>query len=132
MSISGIAHIGIAVRDLDEQITYYQEVLGLRLVRQEEVLDQKIRVAFFACGETTIELLYPLSADSPVAKFIEKRGEGIHHIAYAVNGIDATLKHMEDRGVVLIDKAPRPGAHGKRIAFIHPRSTFGVLTELCE
>ncbi|MBM4404238.1 MAG: methylmalonyl-CoA epimerase [Candidatus Cloacimonetes bacterium] len=125
-----ISHIGIAVSDLDAGIALYQK-LGFTLEAIEEVPSQKVKVAFFPCGNTRLELLAPTSEDSPIAKFIEKRGEGIQHLAFAVDDLPASLTEMEEQGVQLIDKEPRPGAHGAQIAFLHPRSTGGVLIELC-
>jgi methylmalonyl-CoA/ethylmalonyl-CoA epimerase len=132
VSIQKISHIGIAVRDLDQQVAFYQDKMGLELLGFEEVQDQQVKVAIFKVGESNIELLTPTSPESPIAKFLDKRGEGIHHLAYASDGLEALLGTLEDKGVDLIDKKPREGAHGARIAFLHPRSTFGVLTELCE
>ena len=132
MNISHIEHLGIAVASLDEAIPYYENVLGLTCYNIEEVADQKVRTAFFKVGDTKIELLEPTSPESTIAKFIENRGEGIHHIAYAVKGIEGALAEAEEKGVRLIDKTPRPGAEGMNIAFLHPKSTRGVLTELCE
>lgn len=132
MKPSHIEHIGIAVKNLDESIKYYKEVLGLECYNIEEVKDQKVKTAFFKVGETKIELLESTDPEGPIGKFIEKKGEGIHHIAFAVKKIEETLKHAEEKGVQLIDKTPRKGAEGLDIAFLHPKSTFGVLTELCE
>ncbi len=132
MNITHIEHLGIAVRNLDEAIPYYEKVLGLTCYNIEEVADQKVRTAFFKVGDTKIELLEPTSPESTIAKFIENRGEGIHHIAYAVKGIEGALAEVEEKGVRLIDKTPRAGAEGMTIAFLHPKSTGGVLTELCE
>jgi methylmalonyl-CoA/ethylmalonyl-CoA epimerase len=132
MNISHIEHLGIAVRSLDEAIPYYEKVLGMTLYNIEEVADQKVRTAFFKVGDTKIELLEATSPESTIAKFIETRGEGIHHIAYAVKGIEGALAEAEEKGVRLIDKTPRPGAEGMTIAFLHPKSTGGVLTEFCE
>lgn len=132
MGINKISHIGIAVRDLDQQVAFYRDKLGLELLGFEEVKDQQVKVAIFKVGESNIELLTPTSPESPIAKFLDKRGEGIHHLAYDSDGLEALLGTLEEKGVDLIDKKPRPGAHGARIAFLHPRSTFGVLTELCE
>jgi len=131
-AINKIEHIGIAVKNLDDAIAYYENNLGLKCYAIEEVEDQKVKTAFFMVGETKLELLEATSAESPIAKFIEKKGEGIHHIAFAVNGLDAHLRELENNGVELIDKQPRKGAEEMNIAFIHPKSTFGVLTELCE
>lgn len=132
MSIRKISHIGIAVWDLQQQVAFYRDIMGLTYVGTEVVEEQQVRVAIFRVGESAIELLEPTSPDSPVAKHLEKKGEGIHHLAYDVEGIQQTLENLQSEGVRLIDQSPRRGAHGKRIAFIHPKSTFGVLTELCE
>ncbi len=132
MNISHIEHLGIAVKSLEEAIPYYEKVLGLECYNIEEVVDQKVRTAFFKVGETKIELLEPTSPESTIAKFIENKGEGIHHIAFAVKGLEGALAEVEAAGVRLIDKAPRGGAEGLSIAFLHPKSTQGVLTELCE
>lgn len=132
MNISHIEHLGIAVKSIEEQLPYYEGVLGLKCYNIEVVEDQKVKTAFFKIGQTKIELLEPTSPDSTIAKFIEKRCEGIHHIAFSIDGVANALKEMEDKGVQLIDKAPRGGAEGLNIAFLHPKSTHGVLTELCE
>ena len=132
MNISHIEHIGIAVKNLEQAIPYYEKVLGLKCYNIEEVADQKVRTAFFKVGDTKIELLEPTSEESTIAKFIEKKGEGVHHVAFAVKGIEGALAEAEAGGVQLIDKAPRKGAEGLTIAFLHPKSTQGVLTELCE
>ena len=132
MNISHIEHLGIAVKSLDEAIPYYENILGMKCYSIEEVADQKVKTAFFKVGQTKLELLEPTSDESPIAKFIEKRGEGIHHLAFAVeDGVANALAEMEGKGVRLIDKAPRKGAEGLNIAFIHPKSTHGVLTEFC-
>ncbi len=132
MNISHIEHLGIAVKSLEEAIPYYENVLGLKCYSIEEVADQKVKTAFFKVGQTKIELLEPTSEESAIAKFIEKKGEGIHHIAFATDGVANALADVESKGVRLIDKAPRKGAEGLNIAFLHPKSTIGVLTELCE
>lgn len=133
MNISHIEHLGIAVKSLDEAIPYYENILGMKCYSIEEVADQKVKTAFFKVGQTKLELLEPTSDESPIAKFIEKRGEGIHHLAFAVeDDVANALAEMEGKGVRLIDKAPRKGAEGLNIAFIHPKSTHGVLTEFCE
>ena len=132
MKPSHIEHIGIAVKNLDESIKYYTEVLGLECYNIEEVKDQKVKTAFFKVGATKIELLESTDPEGPIGKFIEKKGEGIHHLAFAVENIEDKLKHAEENGVRLVDTAPRKGAEGLDIAFLHPKSTFGVLTELCE
>ena len=133
MNISHIEHLGIAVKSLEEAIPYYENILGLKCYSIEEVADQKVKTAFFKVGQTKIELLEPTSEDSTSAKFIEKRGEGIHHMAFAIeDGVANALAEVEAKGVRLIDKAPRKGAEGLNIAFLHPKSTCSVLTELCE
>jgi len=129
--IKHISHIGIAVSDLEAGIAFYEK-LGLKLESIEEVPSQKVKVAFFPCGDTRIELLAPTAEDSPVAKYIEKKGEGVQHIAFAVDDLPAELAAKETDGILLIDKEPRPGAHGADIAFLHPKSTMGVLIELCK
>ncbi len=130
--INKIEHIGIAVKNLDKAIAYYENILGLKCYAIEEVTEQKVKTAFFMVGDTKIELLEATSDDSPIAKFIEKKGEGVHHIAFAVEGLNLLLPELESKGVGLIDKQFRKGAEGMNIAFLHPKSTFGVLTELCE
>jgi len=132
MELTHIEHIGIAVRNLNESIKFYETVLGLKCYSIEEIKDQKVRTAFFKIGETKIELLESTGQDGPIAKFIEKKGEGIHHIAYAVNNLNGTLKELESTGIQLIDKVPHKGAEDLNIAFIHPKSANGVLIELCE
>lgn len=133
MNISHIEHLGIAVKSIEESLPYYEDVLGLKCYKVEVVEDQKVKTAFFQVGQTKIELLEATSPDSPVAKFIEKRGEGIHHLAWAVSdGVASALKEVEAKGVKVIDAAPRKGADGMDIAFLHPKSTLGVLTEFCE
>ena len=132
MKPSHIEHIGIAVGNLDEAIRYYEDVMGLECYAVEEVADQKVRTAFFMVGETKIELLESTDPDGPVGKFIEKRGEGVHHIAFAVENIEEKLAYAESLGVTLIDNIPKGGAEGLDIAFLHPRSTAGVLFEICE
>jgi len=131
-----INHIGIAVRSIADQREFYEQILGARYDGVEEVPSQKVRVAFFLVGppgaEVRLELLEPTSPDSPVAGFLEKRGEGIHHLAYTVDGIDAILTKLKDSGLRLIDEQARVGAHHSRIAFLHPRASGGVLTEICE
>jgi methylmalonyl-CoA/ethylmalonyl-CoA epimerase len=127
-----IDHLGIAVRSIDEASRFYRDALGLECTGTEEVPDQKVRVAFFPIGDTRIELLEPTADDSPIAKFLDKRGPGLHHIAYRVADLPATLAALKSAGVRLIDETPRPGAHGMQIAFAHPKSTSGVLTEFCQ
>ncbi len=132
MKATHIEHLGIAVANLEESINYYENVLGFKCYSIEEVKDQKVKTAFFKVGQTKIELLESTSPDGPIGKFIEKKGEGIHHIAFAVDGLQASLDEAKEKGVRLIDEKPRPGAEGLNIAFLHPKSTHGVLTELCE
>lgn len=133
---TGVNHIGIAVRSLEAHRSYYETVLGATLEAVEEVPTQGVRVAFYrlggGAGGVRLELLEPLSPDSPVERFLEKRGEGVHHVAFDVSGIEERLRALREGGVELIDDTARAGAHGTRIAFLHPRSTGGVLTELVE
>jgi methylmalonyl-CoA/ethylmalonyl-CoA epimerase len=132
MILSHIEHIGIAVKNLDESIKFYEEILGLKCYAIEEVADQKVKTAFFQIGQTKIELLESTDAEGPIGKFIEKRGEGIHHLAFAAKGLESSLNELKEKGIKLIDEKPRKGAEGLNIAFIHPKATYGVLTELCE
>ena len=132
MNLTHIEHIGIAVKNIDDAKSYYERVLGLECYAIEEVKDQKVKTAFFKIGQTKIELLEATSDESAVAKFIEKRGEGIHHIAFAVDDVNASLKEAESKGVKLIDEEKRKGAEGLNIGFLHPKFTLGVLTEFCE
>lgn len=127
-----IDHIGIAVRSIAEARTFYEKALGLKYEREETVETQKVRTAFFSIGETHIELLEPISDESPIAGFLEKWGEGIHHIAYKSDNLEEQLIKARESGLQLINEKPVGGADGKLIAFLHPKSTFGVLTELCE
>jgi methylmalonyl-CoA/ethylmalonyl-CoA epimerase len=131
MELSHIEHIGIAVNSIDEAKAYFENVLGLKCYAIEEVADQKVKTAFFQIGQTKIELLEATSAESPVAKFIEKRGQGIHHLAFAVDNTSEALKTVADKGITLIDNQARKGAEGLNIGFLHPKSTFGILTEFC-
>ncbi|MGA1862997.1 methylmalonyl-CoA epimerase [Deferribacter thermophilus] len=126
-----IDHIGIAVKNIDEALSLYK-TLGIIPYHFEEVESQKVKTAFIKVGESNIELLEPTSPDSPIAKFLEKKGEGIHHIAYLVEDVKSCLKNLKEKGFKLIDEEPKAGAHGKLIAFVHPKSTNGVLMELCE
>ena len=132
MNLSYIEHIGIAVNNLNEAIKFYEEVFGLKCYAVEEVEDQKVKTAFFQIGQTKIELLESTDPDGPIGKFIEKRGEGIHHIAFATDKLESSLKELKEKGIKLIDESPRKGAESLNIAFIHPKATFGVLTELCD
>ena len=132
----GINHIGIAVRSIAASREFYERTLGARFDGLEEVPSQKVRVAFFRVGPresgVRLELLEATSADSPIASFIEKRGEGLHHVAYTVEGIDTILESLKHEGIRLIDEEARDGAHRQRMAFLHPKTSGGVLTELCE
>jgi methylmalonyl-CoA/ethylmalonyl-CoA epimerase len=132
MKLRNIDHIGIAVSNLTESLAFWQSALGIELHGIEEVAEQKVKTAFLPVGGTEVELLEPTGPDSPVAKFIEKRGEGLHHVAIRVDDIDAALAELKAKGVQLIDEVPRKGAGGSRIAFVHPKATHGVLLELCE
>jgi len=125
-----IDHIGIAVRSLEEATKFY-ESMGAKPYHYEEVESQKVKVAFVKVGESNIELLEPTSPESPIAKYLEKKGEGIHHIAYSVANVSAALQKLKDDGASLINQEPMDGAHGKKVAFVHPKSVNGVLTELC-
>ena len=131
MKPTHIEHIGIAVNNLEESIKYYQNVLGLECYAVEEIKDQKVKTAFFMVGQTKIELLEATAEDSPIAKFIAKKGQGIHHLAFAVEDVNQALKDVEEKDIRLIDKISRKGAEGLEIGFLHPKSTHGVLTELC-
>ena len=131
MTPTHIEHSGIAVSNLEEAIKYWEEVMGLKCYNIEEVADQKVKTAFFKVGEVKIELLEATSPDSTIASFIEKKGAGVHHIAFAVENTDQALKDAEEKGVKLIDKQARKGAENLNIGFLHPKSTLGVLTELC-
>lgn len=131
METKRIDHIGIAVANLDEAIKYWENVIGLKCYNIEEVKDQKVKTAFFKIGEVKIELLEPTSPESTIASFLEKKGQGVHHIAFAVDDTNEALMDVESKGVKLIDKSSRSGAEGLNIGFLHPKSTLGVLTELC-
>jgi methylmalonyl-CoA/ethylmalonyl-CoA epimerase len=132
MEPSHIEHIGIAVSNLEASIDFYEKVFELKCYKVEEVPDQKVRTAFFRIGQTKIELLESTDPSGPIGKFISKRGEGIHHIAFAVKDIEKQLKHAEEKGVMLIDSTPRKGAEKLDIAFLHPKSASGVLIEICQ
>lgn len=130
--LTKINHIGVAVNSIDEALPFYRDALGMKFFGTEEVPSQLVKVAFLGIGESKIELLEPTSPESPVAKFLEKNGPGVHHLAYGVDDIEAAIAELTDKGTRMIDAAPRGGAHGARIAFLHPKSSGGVLTELCE
>ncbi|HKJ41807.1 MAG TPA: methylmalonyl-CoA epimerase [Sunxiuqinia sp.] len=131
MAVSHIEHIGIAVNSLEEAIPYYEKVLGLKCYAIEEVADQKVKTAFFKVGDAKIELLESTDPEGPIGKFIEKKGQGIHHLAFAVDNVNESLKQAEEEGIRLIDQKARKGAEGLHIGFLHPKSTLGVLTEFC-
>jgi methylmalonyl-CoA/ethylmalonyl-CoA epimerase len=129
--IQSIDHLGIAVRSIDEAVPLYETALGLRCLGREEVASQRVKTAFFDVGGVHLELLEPTSPDSPVAKFIAERGEGLHHIAFRTDNIEGQLAQASSNGIRLINPTPLDGAAGKLVAFLHPKSTRGVLTELC-
>lgn len=132
MAFKKVDHVAIAVPNLDDAISLYKNLLGKDPEHIEEVKDQKVRAAFFGMGETNLELLFPTSPDSPISKFLEKRKGGLHHICFEVSNLEQHLEELKKQGVKLIDEKPRIGAHGKRVAFVHPKSTGGVLIELSE
>ena len=131
MNVSHIEHIGIAVASLEIAIPYYETLLGTKCYNIEEVVDQKVKTAFFKVGQTKIELLESTDPEGPIGKFLEKKGPGIHHLAFAVDDVDSALQQANEAGIQLIDKQGRKGAEGLKIGFLHPKSTLGVLTELC-
>ncbi|WFA07722.1 methylmalonyl-CoA epimerase [Tissierella sp. Yu-01] len=130
--VNKVDHIGIAVKNLEETLKFYEDILGIKCVAEEVVEEQKVKTAFLPLGDTEIELLESTSEDGPIAKFIEKKGEGIQHIAYKVDDIEKALEELKAKGIRLIDEKPRRGAGGAKIAFLHPKSTFGVLIEICQ
>lgn len=133
MKLSRIDHLGIAVKSIDEVLPYFENTLGLKCYAIEEVADQKVKTAFLKVGEVKLELLEPTSPESAVAKFLDNGGRGVHHVAFAVeDGVANALAECDAQGLRLIDKAPRPGAENMMIAFLHPKCTAGILTELCE
>ena len=133
MKISRIDHLGIGVQSIEEVLPYFENVLGLKCYAVEEVADQKVKTAFLKVGEVKLELLEPTSPDSAIAKWLEKGGKGVHHVAYAVeDGVAEALVECEGKEIKLIDKAPRKGAENMMIGFLHPKCTAGILTELCE
>jgi len=131
MNVSHIEHIGIAVASLETAIPYYETLLGTKCYATEEVADQKVKTAFFKVGQTKIELLESTDPEGPIGKFLEKKGPGVHHIAFAVDDVNSALQQASGAGIQLIDKQGRKGAEGLTIGFLHPKSTLGVLTELC-
>ena len=130
--ITQIDHIAIAVKDIQEASTFFTDVLGLDVSPPEDVVEQKTRVAFIEVGEVRVELVQPMSEDSPVQKFLDKKGQGIHHLALRTDNVERDLESMTEKGIRLIDKEPKRGAHDSRIAFVHPKSSQGVLLELCQ
>ena len=130
--VTKIDHIGIAVKNLEATLKFYEDVLGIKCVSQEVVEEQKVKVAFLPVGDTEVELLESTSEDGPIARFIEKKGEGIQHVAFKVDNIEEAIAELQEKGVILIDEKPRYGAGGARIAFLHPKSTSGVLIEISE
>jgi len=130
--ITGLEHIGIAVNKIDDALQVFENVLGLKLEKTRTVEAQKVKIAFLHVDETKIELLEPTDREGTVAKFLEKKGEGIHHIAFRVTDIEEMIRQLKGKGIVLIDEEPRKGAEGGKIAFLHPKSTKNVLIELCE
>lgn len=132
MTVKAVNHIGIAVTSIDEQREFYETQLGAEFEGTEVVADQKVKVGFFKVGDVRLELLEPTDPTSTVAQFIEKRGQGLHHVAYTVDDIQARIAAFKEAGLRMIDETPRPGAHHMQIAFMHPKSSHGVLTELCE
>ncbi|GLB58111.1 methylmalonyl-CoA epimerase [Cytobacillus sp. NCCP-133] len=130
--IKKVDHIGIAVRSLDEALPFYTETLQLEFLGIEEVKSQGVKVAFIKAGETKLELLEPTSQESPIAKFIERRGEGLHHVALGVDSIQDRIKVMKEKGIKMLGDEPKPGAGGAQVAFMHPKSTGGILYEFCE
>lgn len=130
--VKSLNHVGIAVRSIDDQRPFYEGALGAEFECYEEVPTQKVKVGFFKVGNVRLELLEPTDPASPIAKFLESRGEGLHHLAFTVDDIEARIADLKESGLRMIDETPRVGAHNMKIAFAHPKSTFGVLTELCE
>lgn len=125
-------HVGVAVRDLDSAVRFFTEVVGLKLESYESVEEQGVKIAFLSAGNIEVELITPLSNKSPVTKFLERRGEGVHHIAFRVKNLPEVLKRLKSRGLQLIDDKPRRGAKGRKIVFVHPKNAFGILLEICE
>ncbi len=131
-AVESLNHIGIAVHNIEDQKGFYEGALGAKFEGFEDVPSQKVRVGFFRVSNVRIELLEPTDTDSPISKFLEKRGEGLHHLAFTVDDIQARINELNESGFRMIDEQPRHGSHNMKIAFVHPKSTFGVLTELCE
>ena len=131
-NVKSLNHVGIAVRSIDDQRPFYEKVLGAEFECYEDVPSQKVRVGFFRVSNVRLELLEPTDPDGPIAKFLEKRGEGLHHLAFTVDDIQARIDELKTNEIRMIDEEPRIGSHQMKIAFLHPKSTHGVLTELCE
>ena len=132
MKILKIDHLGVAVNSMEEGSGFWKDVLGLEFAGSETVEEQKVTTGFFPVGESEVELLESTSPEGPIAKYLEKKGAGVQHVAFSVEDIEAALQELKDKGVRLIDEKPRKGAGGKKIAFLHPKATGGVLVELCE
>jgi methylmalonyl-CoA/ethylmalonyl-CoA epimerase len=132
MKILKVDHIGVAVNSIESSLKFFANTLGLKLEGSETVESQKVTTAFLPVGDTEVELLQSTAPDGPIAGFIEKKGEGVQHVAFLVDNIEEALKELEAKGIRLIDKVPRMGAGGKKIAFVHPKDTYGVLVELCQ
>lgn len=132
MIVQKVDHIGIAVKSIDESVEYYVHTLGLQLIAIEEVESQKVKVAFIDAGNVKIELLEPIGEEGPISSFLEKRGEGVHHVAFGVKDIRSRMMELKEKGVLLLQEEPKPGAGGAEVAFLHPKSSYGVLYELCE
>ncbi|WP_425447839.1 methylmalonyl-CoA epimerase [Dethiothermospora halolimnae] len=130
--VKKVDHVGVAVKNLEESLKFYQDVLGMDLQGTEVVEEQKVKVAFLPIGDTEIELLESTDKEGPIARYIDKKGEGIQHIAYRVDDIEKAIEEMKEKGIRMIDEKPRYGAGGAKIAFLHPKSTHGVLIELCQ
>ena len=130
--ITSLNHIGIAVYDVQKILVLYTETLGLKLERIKEGKQNRVKAALLKAGDTTVELLEPLDQESPIAKHLQKRGQGIHHLAFKVDNIEKTLEQLKNKGIIAVDEKPRTGIEGGKIAFLHPKSTAGVLIELCE
>jgi methylmalonyl-CoA/ethylmalonyl-CoA epimerase len=130
--VKALNHVGIAVHSLDDQRPFYEGTLGAQFEGLEEVPSQKVRAAFYRIGDVRLELLQPTDPSSPIAKFLENRGEGLHHLAFTVENLQERIDELKAEGLRMIDDVPRPGAHHMQIAFVHPKSTHGVLTELCQ
>lgn len=130
--VKSLNHIGIAVESIEAQRQYYEQTLGAVFEGFEEIASQQVRVGFFRVGDVRLELMEPTGTEGPITKFLQQRGPGLHHVAYTVDDIQSRIDELKESGITMIDETPRPGAHQAKIAFLHPKSTFGVLTELCQ